>query len=168
MRILAHIFEAKQAEYIIALLGLFGFIAFWRILNGPTVETEAVRDAVRSFADRFAGFLVPSDVMFPSRSCLGEAGGRGYRNGRHGRFCRKTSRFGGFDFAAQIGIPGKAGIFGLGVQDRFQGDSHAVSGGRRSCGGQLTRRPTPPARLLKILTGTAGCSKSRTTISLPI
>lgn len=64
MRILAHIFEAKQAEYIIALLGLFGFIAFWRILNGPTVETEAVRDAVKSFADRFAGFLVPSDVSF--------------------------------------------------------------------------------------------------------
>ena len=64
MKILAHIAEARQAEYIIALLGLFGFIVFWRILNGPRVETEAVRDAVRTLAERFAGFLVPGNVSF--------------------------------------------------------------------------------------------------------
>ena len=64
MNILAHIATAKQAEYIIALLGLFGFIAFWRVLNGPRVELETVRDVVRSFAERFAGFLAPADVMF--------------------------------------------------------------------------------------------------------
>ena len=48
MNILAHIAKAKQAEYIIALLGLFGFIAFWRVLNGPEVGPETVRDVVRS------------------------------------------------------------------------------------------------------------------------
>jgi len=63
MRILAHIAEAKQAEYIIALLGLFGFIAFWRVLHGPRVELEAVRGVVRTFAERFAGFLAPVDAM---------------------------------------------------------------------------------------------------------
>ena len=63
MRILAHIAEARQTEYIIALLGLFGFIVFWRVLNGPGVKME-VRDAARSFAKRFAGFLVPTDVVF--------------------------------------------------------------------------------------------------------
>ncbi len=63
MRILAHIAEARQAEYIIALLGLFGFIVFWRVLNGPRVEME-VRDAARTFAKRFAGFLAPTDVVF--------------------------------------------------------------------------------------------------------
>jgi len=64
MNILAHIAQAKQAEYIIALLGLFGFIAFWRVLNGPTVGLAAVRDVVRTFAERFYGFLAPLDVMF--------------------------------------------------------------------------------------------------------
>ena len=64
MNILAHIAAAKQAEYIIALLGLVGFIAFWRVLNGPEVELEAVRDVVRTFTERFAGFLAPTDVMF--------------------------------------------------------------------------------------------------------
>jgi glycine cleavage system H lipoate-binding protein len=64
MNILAHILQAKQAEYIIGLLGLFGFIAFWRVLNGPGVRVESVRDAVRAFAERFAGFLAPADVMF--------------------------------------------------------------------------------------------------------
>jgi glycine cleavage system H lipoate-binding protein len=64
MNILAHMAQAKQAEYILALLGLAGFIAFWRVLNGPRVELEAVRDVVRTFAERFAGFLAPLDVMF--------------------------------------------------------------------------------------------------------
>jgi glycine cleavage system H lipoate-binding protein len=64
MEILAHIGQARQAEYIIALIGLFGYIAFWRVLNGPRVEMEAVREKVRTFATRFAGFLAPSDVMF--------------------------------------------------------------------------------------------------------
>jgi glycine cleavage system H lipoate-binding protein len=63
MRILAHIAEARQAEYIIALLGLFGFIVFWRVLNGPKVATQ-VREVARSFAKRFAGFLAPTDVVF--------------------------------------------------------------------------------------------------------
>jgi glycine cleavage system H lipoate-binding protein len=64
MNILAHIGAAKQVEYIIALFGLFGFIAFWRVLHGPKVELEAVRDAVRTFTERFAGFIAPADVMF--------------------------------------------------------------------------------------------------------
>jgi glycine cleavage system H lipoate-binding protein len=64
MKILAHLYEARQAEYIIALLGLFGFIVFWRLLSGPTVEMEAAKDVVRAFVDRFAGFLAPSDLMF--------------------------------------------------------------------------------------------------------
>ena len=64
MHILAHIAVAKQAEYIIALLGLFGFIAFWRVLNGPRVRFETVRQAARTFTERFAGFLAPADVMF--------------------------------------------------------------------------------------------------------
>jgi glycine cleavage system H lipoate-binding protein len=64
MRILAHLTEAKQAEYIIALLGLFGFIVFWRLLTGPKVESAAVKDVVRTFCERFAGFLAPADVMF--------------------------------------------------------------------------------------------------------
>ncbi len=64
MHILAHIAQAKQAEYIIALLGLFGFIAFWRVLNGPRVQFETVREMVRTVTDRFAGFLAPADVMF--------------------------------------------------------------------------------------------------------
>ena len=64
MKILAHLLEARQAEYIIALLGLFGFIVFWRVLNGPGIETEALRDLVRRSAERIAGFLVPPDVMF--------------------------------------------------------------------------------------------------------
>jgi glycine cleavage system H lipoate-binding protein len=64
MEILAHIGQARQAEYIIALIGLFGYIAFWRVLNGGRVETGAVREAVRAFATRLSGFLAPSDVMF--------------------------------------------------------------------------------------------------------
>jgi len=64
MNILAHIAQARQAEYIIALVGLFGFIAFWRVLNGPKLGIEAIRDKVRTFVDRFSGFLVPADVMF--------------------------------------------------------------------------------------------------------
>jgi glycine cleavage system H lipoate-binding protein len=64
MKILAHIATARQAEYIIALLGLFGFIVFWRILNGPGSRVEAVRDMVRTLVERFAGFLAPTDVLF--------------------------------------------------------------------------------------------------------
>ena len=64
MKILAHMIEARQAEYIIALLGLFGFIVFWRVLNGAGIEAETVKDLVRTFARLFSGFLVPSDVMF--------------------------------------------------------------------------------------------------------
>jgi glycine cleavage system H lipoate-binding protein len=64
MDILAHIFQARQAEYIIALIGLFGYIAFWRVLNGGGFEIEAVRQTVRTFATRFSGFLAPSDVNF--------------------------------------------------------------------------------------------------------
>jgi glycine cleavage system H lipoate-binding protein len=64
MEILAHIGQARQAEYIIALIGLFGYIAFWRVLNGPRVELEAVRETVRALATRFSGFLAPSNVMF--------------------------------------------------------------------------------------------------------
>jgi glycine cleavage system H lipoate-binding protein len=63
MRILAHIAEARQAEYIIALLGLFGFIIFWRVLNGPKVAAQ-VREVARTFVKRFAGFLAPTDVVF--------------------------------------------------------------------------------------------------------
>jgi len=63
MNILAHIAQAKQAEYIIALLGLFGFIVFWRVLNGPKVATQ-VREVARTFVKRFAGFLAPTDVVF--------------------------------------------------------------------------------------------------------
>ncbi len=66
MNILAHMVETKQAEYIIALLGLFGFIAFWRLLNHPRVELEAVRDVVRTFSAHIPGFLAPADVMFHS------------------------------------------------------------------------------------------------------
>jgi glycine cleavage system H lipoate-binding protein len=64
MEILAHIGQARQAEYIIALIGLFGYIAFWRVLNGRGVEMGTVRETVRAFAARFSGFLAPSDVMF--------------------------------------------------------------------------------------------------------
>jgi len=64
MKILAHIYEARQVEYIIALLGLFGFIVFWRVLNGPRVEMETAKDAVRAFVNRFAGFLAPPDLLF--------------------------------------------------------------------------------------------------------
>jgi glycine cleavage system H protein len=64
IRILAHTYEARQAEYVIALLGLFGFIVFWRVLHGPRVEAEAEKEVVRTFAERFAGFLAPTDVMF--------------------------------------------------------------------------------------------------------
>jgi glycine cleavage system H protein len=64
MDILAHMVMARQAEYIIALLGLFGFIAFWRILNGPRIEMKAIGDRVRTSAERFAGFLAPADLMF--------------------------------------------------------------------------------------------------------
>ncbi|MGC8491169.1 MAG: glycine cleavage system protein H [Syntrophobacteraceae bacterium] len=64
MIILSHLYHARQAEYIIALLGLFGFIAFWRVLNGPSGRPEAAREATVSFSERLAGFLAPSDVMF--------------------------------------------------------------------------------------------------------
>lgn len=64
MIILEHLYHARQAEYIIALLGLFGFIAFWRVLNGPIARPKAARETARSFADRLAGFLAPPDVMF--------------------------------------------------------------------------------------------------------
>ncbi len=64
MIILEHIYHARQAEYIIALLGLFGFIAFWRLLNGPSARPGAAAEAAGSFAHRLAGFLAPPDVMF--------------------------------------------------------------------------------------------------------
>ena len=64
MKILAHMIVTRQIEYVIALLGLFGFIVFWRILNGPGGEMEAARGMVRAFTERLAGFLAPVDVMF--------------------------------------------------------------------------------------------------------
>ena len=64
MIILEHIYHARQAEYIIALLGLFGFIAFWRVLNGPGARPEAAGAAATSFFDLQAGFVVPSNLMF--------------------------------------------------------------------------------------------------------
>jgi len=64
MEILAHIQQAKQAEYIIALIGLFSYIAFWRVLNGPAVEVASIKETVKPIFERIAGFLVPSDVMF--------------------------------------------------------------------------------------------------------
>ncbi|MDR3566426.1 MAG: hypothetical protein P4L43_00200 [Syntrophobacteraceae bacterium] len=65
MIILEHIYHARQAEYIIALLGLFGFIAFWRLLNGSGAGPEPVMKGAVSFSDRLlAGFHAPRDVMF--------------------------------------------------------------------------------------------------------
>jgi glycine cleavage system H lipoate-binding protein len=64
MIILQHLYHARQAEYVIALLGLFGFIAFWRLLSGPSVRPETAPEAVRSFSTRLGGFLAPKDVMF--------------------------------------------------------------------------------------------------------
>ena len=64
MEILAHMAQAKQAEYVIALIGLFGYIGFWMVLNGPTVGMEAVKQAVKPIMARIAGFLVPDDVLF--------------------------------------------------------------------------------------------------------
>ncbi len=64
MEILAHIQQAKQAEYLIALIGLFSYIAFWRVLNGPAVEVASIKETVKPILERIAGFLVPSDVMF--------------------------------------------------------------------------------------------------------
>lgn len=64
MIILEHIYHARQAEYIIALLGLFGFIAFWRLLNGPSAKPGTASEAAGSSVHRLAGFLAPPDVMF--------------------------------------------------------------------------------------------------------
>ena len=64
MRMLIHLAQAKQAEYIIALIGLFSYIVFWRVLNGPKVVKESIRETVRPIIDRIAGFLIPGDVMF--------------------------------------------------------------------------------------------------------
>ena len=64
MDILAHMAQAKQAEYIIGLIGLFSYIVFWRVLNGPKVAMESIMETVRPIVERIAGFLVPSDVMF--------------------------------------------------------------------------------------------------------
>ncbi len=56
--------QAKQVEYIIGLIGLFSYIAFWRVLNGPKVVKESIMETVTPIVERTAGFLVPSDVMF--------------------------------------------------------------------------------------------------------
>jgi len=64
MDVLAHIFQARQAEYVIALVGLFGYIGFWHLLNGGGVQMETIKQTARSLAARFSGFLAPSDVMF--------------------------------------------------------------------------------------------------------
>ena len=64
MEILAHIGQAKQAEYIIALIGLFGYIGYWRLLNGPAVELEAVRQTAKPIFERLAGFLVPNGLLY--------------------------------------------------------------------------------------------------------
>ena len=66
MGMLAHIAQAKQAEYIIGLIGLFSYMVFWRVLNGPKVdvEFESIRETIMPLIERIAGFLVPSDVMF--------------------------------------------------------------------------------------------------------
>ena len=64
MELLEHVFRAKQAEYLIALAGLFAFIGFWRVLNGPAVELAAVRARARAMAAQVAGFLVPEGVRY--------------------------------------------------------------------------------------------------------
>ena len=64
VEILEHVFRAKQAEYLIAVLGLLSFMAFWRVLNGPALELDPVRAAARAMADRIAGFLVPENVLY--------------------------------------------------------------------------------------------------------
>ncbi len=65
MDILANMYHAKQVEYIIALLGLLGFIVFWRVLTGPKTKLEKVNDMAGTLIERFA-FLAPSDVVFHS------------------------------------------------------------------------------------------------------
>lgn len=64
MNILAYIAEAKQEEYIIALLGLLGFIAFWRVLIGPTGEMREAGGNVTAFTESLPCFLASADFRF--------------------------------------------------------------------------------------------------------
>ena len=77
MEILEHVFRAKQAEYLIAIMGILSFMAFWRVLNGPALELAPVRAAARAFADRIAGFLVPGDVLYHPGQAWVRVGGDG-------------------------------------------------------------------------------------------
>lgn len=64
MELLSHVATAKSAEYLIALGGLFTYMLFWRLLNGPAREALPVIEVAKAFKDRIAGFFAPSDVMY--------------------------------------------------------------------------------------------------------
>ncbi len=63
MEILVHLYHAEQTTYVIALIGLFGFIAFWRVLNGGKATMEKVTDTAGTAVKRLV-FHAPSDLLF--------------------------------------------------------------------------------------------------------
>ncbi len=63
MSILEHLHGAKQVEYIIATLGMFLFIVFWRVLTGRKARKKAVGAMVGNLVEGLT-FLAPSGVLF--------------------------------------------------------------------------------------------------------
>jgi glycine cleavage system H lipoate-binding protein len=63
MSILEHIYDARQIEYIIATLGMFLFIVFWRVLTGRRDGKKAVGATAGNLVESVT-FLAPSGVLF--------------------------------------------------------------------------------------------------------
>lgn len=64
MDILSHLHDAKQIEYIIATLGMFLFIVFWRVLTG----SRARREAAGALVELTTFFVPPGVLLHPGHT----------------------------------------------------------------------------------------------------
>jgi len=83
METLAHMYLAKSATYIVAVIGMCGFVFYWKFLNATKVPAMAAvmdtaADLARRLGDMVAGFLVPQGVYYhPGHAWVRADGGNG-------------------------------------------------------------------------------------------
>ncbi len=68
MEILSHLAAAKSQEYLIAVIFMVLFVAFWRLTTAPTARPLPVAEAARrigaTLGELVGGFLVPEKLFY--------------------------------------------------------------------------------------------------------